>query len=65
MDHVTMITRGDPPNMGPKGPSWGATAPPLGPFGPKLLGPPLTTSLMIVQVVKAANSKLRRCVPSM
>jgi hypothetical protein len=65
VDHVTMITRGDPPKMGPKGPSRSAATLPLGPFGLKLHGPPLTASPMTVQLVKAANSKLRWCVPSM
>jgi hypothetical protein len=56
VDHVIMITRGDPPKMGPKGPYGGAVAPPLGLFRPKLPGPPLTTFPWSVWVVKAANS---------
>ena len=49
----------DPPNMGPKGPSWGVAAPLVAPFRPKLHGSVHTTSPRAVQVGKAANSMLR------
>ena len=40
----------DPPKMGPKGPSWGAAAPLVALFGPKLHRPPLTAFPWSVQV---------------
>ena len=50
MDTLKRSKGVDPPKMGPKGPSWGAAAPLVALFGPKLHRPPLTAFPWSVQV---------------